>query len=196
MIDPRIKNKNLILASESPRRQYLMKELGLDFTVLVPGVSELFPENLDPVQIAVYLADLKSDSIDISAFAENTVLITADTLVTIDGQILGKPGNHQEAVCMLQKLSGRKHDVVTGVCLRSATRRKTFAVVSSVYFKELSPEEIEYYILNFQPFDKAGSYGVQEWIGYIGIIKIEGSYFNVMGLPVRELYEELMLFCE
>jgi septum formation protein len=121
-------------------------------------------------------------------------LITADTIVSIKGEILGKPENYLDAVSMLQKLSGRKHDVITAVCLRSADRRKTFHVISSVYFKELNTEEINYYVENFHPYDKAGSYGVQEWIGYIGITKIEGSYFNVMGLPVKELYEELMQF--
>jgi len=194
MINKRLQAKNLILASESPRRQYLLKELGLDFEILASNVSEHYPDNLTPVQIAVYLAELKSDNFDASRFPENTILITADTIVSIDDEILGKPGNYKEAVCMLQKLSGRKHNVITAVCLRSRSRQKTFHVLSSVYFKELSMEEIDYYIGNFRPFDKAGSYGVQEWIGYIGISKIEGSFFNIMGLPVKEMYEELLLF--
>ena len=194
MINKRFQTKNLILASESPRRQYLLKELGLDFEILAPKVREHYPDNLTPVQIAVYLAELKSNNFDGSRFSENTILITADTIVSIDDEILGKPGNYQEAVCMLQKLSGRRHDVITAVCLRSRNRQKTFHVLSLVYFKELSMEEIDYYIENFRPFDKAGSYGVQEWIGYIGISKIEGSFFNIMGLPVKELYEELLLF--
>lgn len=194
MTDTRFQTKNLILASESPRRQTLMKELGLDFEVREPRVREHYPENLTPVQIAVYLAELKSNSFDVSGFSENTILITADTIVSIDDEILGKPGNYREAVCMLQKLSGHKHDVITAVCLRSGSRQKTFHVLSSVYFKELSMEEIDYYIENFHPFDKAGGYGVQEWIGYIGITRIEGSFFNIMGLPVKELYEELLLF--
>jgi septum formation protein len=194
MINKRIQTKKLILASESPRRQYLLKELGLDFEILAPKVSEHYPDDLTPVQIAVYLAELKSNNFDLERFSQNTILITADTIVSIDDEILGKPGNYQEAVYMLQKLSGRKHDVITAVCLRSGSRRKTFHVLSSVYFKELSMEEIDYYIENFRPFDKAGSYGVQEWIGYIGITKIEGSFFNIMGLPVKELYEELLLF--
>ena len=194
MINEQFQGKNLILASKSPRRQYLMKELGLDFKILIPKVRENFPANLTPVEIAVYLAELKSNSFDFSAFPGDTILITADTIVSIDDEILGKPKNYGEAVCMLQKLSGRKHDVITAVCLKSAFRKKTFHVLSSVYFKELSIEEINYYIEYFHPFDKAGSYGAQEWIGYIGISKIEGSYFNVMGLPVKELYEELLLF--
>jgi len=194
MINKLFQSKNLILASESPRRHYLMKELGLEFEVLSPRVKESYPDNLTPVEIAVYLAQLKSNNFDVSRFSENTILITADTIVSINGQILGKPGNYGEAVCMLQKLSGHKHDVITAVCLKSRYRQKTFHVLSSVYFKELNLEEIDYYIENFQPFDKAGGYGVQEWIGYIGISKIEGSFFNIMGLPVKELYEELLLF--
>jgi septum formation protein len=125
---------------------------------------------------------------------KDTIVITADTIVSIGEEILGKPRNYQEAIQMLQKLSNRKHDVITAVCLKSKTRMKVFHVLSSVSFKTLSMEEIDYYIDNFQPFDKAGGYGVQEWIGYIGISKIEGSFFNVMGLPVKELYEELLKF--
>jgi septum formation protein len=193
-MDTRFQDKNLILASQSPRRQYLMKELGLKFQVMTTAVDEHYPGFLNPVEIATYLADLKSDSFDSSLLSVNTILITADTIVSIKGEILGKPENYLDAVSMLQKLSGRKHDVITAVCLRSADRRKTFHVISSVYFKELNTEEINYYVENFHPYDKAGSYGVQEWIGYIGITKIEGSYFNVMGLPVKELYEELMQF--
>ena len=193
-IDNRFKDKDLILASQSPRRQYLMKELGLNFRVMAPAVDEHYPGFLTPVEIATYLADLKSDSFSSSLLSPGAILITADTIVSIRGEILGKPENYPDAVSMLQKLSGRKHDVITAVCLRSANRRKTFHVISSVYFKELKMEEINYYIENFHPFDKAGSYGVQEWIGYIGISKIEGSYFNVMGLPVKELYEELLQF--
>ena len=125
---------------------------------------------------------------------QKSILIAADTIVVLGHEILGKPANHDEAVIMLKKLSGNRHDVITAVCLKSKKKKRTFHVLSSVYFKKLSLEEIEYYIRNFQPFDKAGGYGVQEWIGYIGISKIEGSFFNIMGLPVKELYEELLLF--
>jgi septum formation protein len=194
MINKRFQDKKLVLASESPRRQYLLKELGLDFETRVPNVEEHYPDGLTPAGIAIYLAELKSNAFDASLISDETIVITADTIVSVDGKILGKPGNHKEAVCMLQKLSGRKHDVITAVCLRSASHQRTFHVLSSVYFKELSREEIDYYIENFRPFDKAGSYGVQDWIGYIGISKIEGSFFNIMGLPVKELYEELLLF--
>jgi septum formation protein len=193
-MNQKFKGKNLILASESPRRQYLLRELGLDFKILIPKVEEKYPDNLSPAEVAIYLAELKSGYFDPSIFPDGTILITADTIVSIGDEILGKPGNSGEAVLMLQKLSGHKHDVITAVCLRSGSQKRTFSVLSSVYFKELSMEEINYYIENFHPFDKAGSYGVQEWIGYIGITKIEGSFFNIMGLPVRELYEELLRF--
>ena len=195
MLSKGLTEYKLILASQSPRRQYLMKELGLEFKVLATNVKEVYPENLTPSEIAIYLAELKADSFDVAHQPENSIIITADTLVYINNEILGKPGNYQEAVEMLQKLSGKKHEVITAVCLKSKKNRKTFHVVSSVYFKELSMDEIDYYIGNFQPFDKAGGYGVQEWIGYVGISKIEGSYFNIMGLPVKELYEELLKFC-
>ena len=193
-MNKRFQASKLILASESPRRQYLMKELGLEFEVLIPNVREHYPENLSPSEIAVYLAELKSNNFDASLFSENTILITADTIVSVDGQILGKPGNYQEAVCMLEKLSGCKHEVITAVCLKSRFRQKTFHVLSAVYFRKLTLEEINFYIEKYHPFDKAGGYGVQEWIGYIGIERIEGSFFNIMGLPVKELYEELLAF--
>ena len=194
MINHLFNKYHLILASRSPRRQYLLKELGVDFEIRETNVPETWPGGLTPAGIAVHLAELKAASFDASRMHDNDVIITADTLVTIDGEILGKPVDHSEAVTMLQKLSGRKHDVITAVCLKSKIRQKTFFVKSSVIFKELSPEEIEFYISNFRPFDKAGGYGIQEWIGYIGISGIEGSFFNVMGLPVKELCEELMGF--
>ena len=183
-----------MLASASPRRQYLLKELGLDFEICTTNVKEEYPSGLDPREIAIYLAELKAASFDTARMNQKAILIAADTIVVLGNEILGKPANHVEAVIMLQKLSGNKHDVITAVCLKSRKKKKTFHVQSSVYFKELNLEEIEYYIRNFQPFDKAGGYGVQEWIGYIGISKIEGSFFNIMGLPVKELYEELLKF--
>jgi len=194
MINKRLEDYHLVLASASPRRQYLLKELGLDFEILTTYVKEEYPAGLAPMEIATYLADLKAASFDTARMNPKTILIAADTIVVLGDEILGKPANHDEAVIMLKKLSGKKHDVITAVCLKSRKKKKTFHVQSSVYFKELSLEEIEYYIRNFQPFDKAGGYGVQEWIGYIGISKIEGSFFNIMGLPVKELYEELLLF--
>ena len=194
MIKKRFSGKKIILASKSPRRQYLLKELGLDFEILDISVNEEYPEGLAAEEIALYLAELKAANMDFNRIEENAIVITADTIVCLGNEILGKPSGYGEAVRMLQKLSGKKHDVITGVCLRSKNKKRVFHSLSSVYFKELSLEEIEYYIDNFQPFDKAGGYGIQEWIGYIGIEKIEGSFFNVMGLPVKELYEELLNF--
>ncbi len=188
-----LKKHNLILASKSPRRQYLMKELGLEFEVHTKEVDESFPENLKAQEIPLYLSQKKADAFD-EELTDNTIVITADTIVWIDNQVLNKPENFDDAVRMLKLLSGKKHEVYTGVCLRSKNKTKTFYALTNVYFKELSQEEIEYYINNFNPYDKAGAYGAQEWIGYIAVEKIEGSYFNVMGLPVRELYEELLKF--
>jgi septum formation protein len=194
MINQRFEKFRLILASQSPRRQYLLKELGLNFEIMTTNVSEQYPENLTHEQIAVYLAEKKADSFDTSRLDTKALIISADTIVCIENEILGKPANYKEAVGMLIKLSGKKHEVITAVCLKTKSKRRTFSVISSVYFKELSMEEIDYYIENFQPFDKAGGYGIQEWIGYIGISKIEGSFFNIMGLPVKEFYEELLKF--
>ena len=194
MINKRFGRYHLILASQSPRRQYLLKELGLNFEIRTTNVPEQYPEDLKHEQIAIYLAEQKADSFDTSRLDAMTLIIAADTIVFIEDEILGKPGNYKEAMRMLTKLSGKKHEVITAVCLKTKSKKKTFSVISSVYFKELSLEEIDYYIENFQPFDKAGGYGIQEWIGYIGISKIEGSYFNIMGLPVKEFYEELLKF--
>jgi septum formation protein len=194
MINSRLREKKLILASQSPRRHYLLKELGLEFEIMPTHVDESYPEGMTPVGVAVYLAERKAGSFDASRMPRNSIVISADTLVCIGDEILGKPGNSEEAVEMLKKLSGAKHTVVTAVCLRSRNKQKTFHVTSDVYFRDLSLEEINYYIGNFSPFDKAGGYGIQEWIGYIGISRIEGSYFNIMGLPVKELYEELVAF--
>ncbi len=194
MINRRLNGRHIILASQSPRRQYLLKELGLDFEIRTTNIKEVYPEGMQPHEIAIYLADLKAASFDITRMDDKDIIITADTIVSVGDEILGKPSAYGEAVVMLQKLSGRKHDVITAVCLYSKYKKHIFHVLSSVYFKELTLEEIEYYIDNFQPFDKAGGYGIQEWIGYIGINKIEGSFFNVMGLPVKELYEELLKY--
>ena len=194
MTDQQLAGRRLILASQSPRRQYLLKELGFSFEVMEPNVREVYPSGLSPSEIAVYLAELKASAVEDTGLDENSILITADTIVSLGDEILGKPANYSVAVEMLQKLSGRKHDVITAVCILSTKKKRVFHVLSSVYFKELSNREIEYYINHFKPYDKAGGYGIQEWIGYIGINKIEGSFFNVMGLPVKELYEELLEF--
>ena len=194
MINQRLEKYHLILASQSPRRQYLLKELGLNFEIRTTNVPEVYPGHLKHEQIAIYLAEQKADSFDTSRLDAKALIIAADTIVFIEDEILGKPRNYKEAVRMLTKLSGKRHEVITAVCLKSKSKKRIFSAISSVYFKELSMEEIDYYIENFEPFDKAGGYGIQEWIGYIGISKIEGSYFNIMGLPVKEFYEELLRF--
>jgi septum formation protein len=184
---------NFILASKSPRRQHLLKSLEIDFQVVVKEVKEDFPAELPKEEIPVYLARLKAQPFR-NQLKPDDLLITADTIVWHRGKVLGKPSGATEAKKMLSELSGSEHVVVSGVCLTSAEKQKTFYSVSNVQFKELSNEEIDYYISTFKPFDKAGAYGIQEWIGCIGIKHIEGSFYNIMGLPVQELYEEILQF--
>ena len=184
----------IILASQSPRRQELLKGLGLDFEVRPLHVEENYPEGLKGKEIAFYLSALKSRAFRFDKSCENCLVITADTIVWKDDQILPKPKDHADAVRILKTLSGSMHEVITGVSLRTKDKMTSFYSTTKVYFKELSLDEIEYYIQHFQPFDKAGAYGIQEWIGHIGIEKIEGSYFNVVGLPVQKLYVELQRF--
>lgn len=184
---------SIILSSKSPRRQLLLKEMGWDFTIKVKEVEEIYPSDLKGEQVPIFLCELKAAAFT-EELNENDILITADTIVSIDDQIIGKPTDYEDAVKILKLLSGRKHQVITGICLKSKNKQKTFHVVTDVFFKELSDQEIHYYLENYKPFDKAGAYGIQEWIGLIGIEKIHGSYFNVMGLPVKELYEEIIAF--
>jgi septum formation protein len=188
-----LKKYHFILASKSPRRQFLLKDLGLDFEVHTKDVDESFPEDLKAEQIPMYLCEKKANAFD-RDLDDNTIVITADTIVWVNGHVLNKPENYDDAIRMLKILSGKMHEVYTGVCIKSKYKTKSFYSLTKVYFKSLSDYEIEYYIKNFHPYDKAGAYGAQEWIGYIAVEKIEGSYFNVMGLPVRELYEELLKF--
>jgi septum formation protein len=185
-----LNNYNIVLASQSPRRQELLNGLNIPFEVHVIDIDESYPSQLVGVDIPMYLAEKKADAF-IGKMNENTLLITADTIVWHEGCIFGKPKDKEDATNMLKSLSGKTHQVITGVCISTLSKRKTFHVISEVRFSRLTPEEIEYYLLNFQPYDKAGAYGVQEWIGYIGVEYIEGSYFNVMGLPVQRLYSEL-----
>ena len=182
----------IILASQSPRRQYLLKELGFEFDVKTKEIEEDFPDYMRRQEIPLYLCEKKAAAYN--DLEDDHLLITADTIVWVDNDPLNKPKDKEEAVRMLHTLSGRMHEVITAVCLKSKEKTSSFYVVTDVYFKPLTPEEIEYYIDNYKPYDKAGAYGVQEWIGYVGIEKIHGSYFNVMGLPMKELYEELMKF--
>jgi septum formation protein len=188
-----LKKYKLILASKSPRRQFLLKDLGLGFEVHTKEVDESFPDHLQAQDIPLYLCRKKADAFD-AELEENSIVITADTVVWINGQVLNKPENYEDAVRMLTLLSGKMHEVYTGVCLKSKNKTKAFYSLTKVYFKTLSSEEIDYYIRNYNPYDKAGAYGAQEWIGYIAVERIEGSYFNVMGLPLKELYEELLTF--
>lgn len=186
-------NYKLILASGSPRRRQLMQEAGFEFEVRLKETAEVYSPDLAAEQVPEYLAGLKA-----SAFAGDLLpgelLITADTVVVLKGGILGKPTDRDDAIRMLHLLSGQKHTVITGVCLKTADKQKSFSVYTDVFFKELSEEEIIGYVDRFQPLDKAGAYGIQEWIGYIGIRRIEGSFYNVMGLPVQQLYEALKQF--
>lgn len=184
----------LILGSASPRRQELLKSLGFEFLNKPVKADETeWPADLKAQEICIYLAEKKADAYP-EALRENELLITADTIVWCEGKVYNKPENFAEGKKMLEELSGKMHEVFTAVCLKSDNKQTTFFDVSKVYFKKLKPQEIEYYLTNFSPYDKAGGYGVQDWIGYIGIDKIEGSFYNVMGLPVKELWEELIKF--
>ncbi|MBP3511908.1 MAG: septum formation protein Maf [Prevotella sp.] len=185
----------IILASNSPRRRELLAGLGINFEVRVlPDIDESYPEGeLVTEDIPEYIAVKKADA-NRSQMAADELLITADTVVVVDGDVLGKPADADEARMMLHRISGRTHQVITGVCIATAGRRHSFSVSTDVTFKVLTDAEIDYYISEYRPFDKAGAYGIQEWIGYIGVTGLNGSYFNVMGLPVQRIYTELLGF--
>ena len=184
-------NYQIILASNSPRRKELLSGLGPNYEVrTLPGIDESYPDTLQGEEIPVYISSKKASAY-LDTLKDNELLITADTIVWLDGRVLGKPADEKEACQMLRDLSGKNHQVITGVTLATTTFQKSFASVSQVTFAPLSEEEISYYVNHYHPMDKAGSYGVQEWIGFIGVERIEGSYFNVMGLPVQRLYREL-----
>ncbi|HLN52087.1 MAG TPA: Maf family nucleotide pyrophosphatase [Lentimicrobium sp.] len=196
MIDLNNSGFRFILASQSPRRQFLLHETGLDFDIIVKPTSEEYPQELSAQDIALYVSKQKAFEFDFDELPDNALIITADTIVWLNNESIGKPQNADEAKQMLRKLSGKMHVVSTGVCFRTAQRFHTFYVNTDVYFRELKEYEIEYYVNKYKPFDKAGAYGVQEWIGYVGVEKIEGSYYNVMGLPVQRVYVELKKFLE
>ena len=182
----------LILSSNSPRRKELLAGLDIPFEVrVIEDIDESYPDSLPTGEIAEYIAQKKAAAYEVG---NDEVLITADTIVVLDDQILGKPADAEEAKQMLRSLSGKTHHVITGVCLKSRDQQHHFSVISEVTFKTLAEEEISYYVETYKPFDKAGAYGIQEWIGYIGVTGLSGSYFNVMGLPVQRIYEELKKF--
>jgi septum formation protein len=183
----------ILLASASPRRRELISQLGFDFEIVkAASTEEIIPDNLYREEIAVHLAKEKSDSFN--NLNDNEILVTADTIVWINGKVLGKPVDYSDAFQMLRLLSGKKHYVITGVCLRSNKKTVVFHAETMVKFANLSDDEIRFYINNFKPYDKAGAYGIQEWVGKIGVEHIEGSYYNVVGLPVQKLYRELEKF--
>lgn len=193
LLHEKLKDKKIILASQSPRRKQLLAEMGLQFDVIVKPTDESFSEDLRLQEVALYIARKKAEAFD-HKIDNNTIVITADTIVCIDSMILNKPEDRNDAVRILQLLSGNKHTVITAVCLFSNEKEKDFFVATDVYFRKLSLEQINYYLDHYKPYDKAGSYGIQEWIGFIGLEKIVGSYHNVMGLPTAELHQELLEF--
>lgn len=183
---------NIILGSQSPRRKELLAGLDIEFTTkVIPGLEETYPDTLQGEEIPIYLAEQKADAYTLE---DNDLLITADTIVWLNGHVYGKPADEAEAREMLRSLSGKTHDVITGVCVRTNKKNVSFASTTKVRFAELTDAEIEHYVNKYRPIDKAGAYGIQEWIGYIGVEHIEGSYFNVMGLPIQRLYTVLKEF--
>ena len=193
MLKNRLKSKNLILASGSPRRQELLKSLGVPFEIRIKEIDEVYPKHLKKSEISDYLAQLKSNAF-VEELNPKDLLITSDTIVWYHNMALGKPKSKDDAFQMLQKLSGKTHEVITSVCLKSLQKEDIFNYITKVTFKELSTEEIQFYIDNYNPMDKAGAYGIQDWIGQIGVTKIEGSYFNVMGFPIHKIYSQLLKF--
>ena len=185
---------HIILASQSPRRRELLSGLDIDFEVRVlPDIEENYPDDLPTPEIPVYIATEKAAAYK-DLMSDHDLIITADTVVVLGDEVLGKPVSLDDAKRMLRELSGHTHQVITGVCLMTRQRQRSFAVTTDVTFKQLTEEEITYYVEKYQPLDKAGAYGIQEWIGYIGVTGLNGSYFNVMGLPVQRIYNELKVF--
>ncbi|MFO7830253.1 MAG: Maf family nucleotide pyrophosphatase [Bacteroidales bacterium] len=194
MFIPGIENYRIILASESPRRHYLLKEIGLDFEIKKKAfIDESYPEHLVREEIPLFIAQKKAEVFN-HTLDDNEIVITADTIVWLKDKVLQKPVDYDDAVNILKQLSGHCHQVYTGVCIKSKHKIKSFTACTDVYFRKLTFAEIDHYINHYQPFDKAGAYGIQEWIGYIGVEKIKGSFFNVMGLPIQKLYTELDQF--
>ena len=191
MLKEKLNKINIILASGSPRRQQFFKEMDLHYTIRLKEIEEIYPEHLQAEEITNFLAELKASAFE-NELKENDVLVTSDTIVWLNGKALGKPKDYDDAFKMLQQLANQTHEVITSVCLKSIDKTDVFHSVTKVTFANLSDEAITYYLNNYQPFDKAGSYGIQDWIGLIGISKIEGSYTNVVGLPTEMLFQKLM----
>lgn len=193
MLNEKFKNHKIILASGSPRRQQFLKELEIDFEIKLKEIEEIYPDHLQAEEITDFLAKLKASAFE-NELKDNEVLITSDTIVWLDNKALGKPIDASHALRMLTEMSGKTHKVITSVCIKSTKKEVVFHEETLVTFTDLSLDEIEFYLKNYKPFDKAGSYGIQEWIGLVAIEKIEGSYANVVGLPTHKLYKELMNF--
>ncbi len=191
MLNKKFKDYNIILASGSPRRQQILKDLGLDFIVKKKDIEEIYPKYLHGKEITNFLAELKAKPFA-DELKENDILITADTIVRFNGKVLGKPKDLEDAKAMLKELSGRSHEVITSICIKTIDKKVMINATTDVYFKKLTTDEIDYYVDTFKPLDKAGSYGIQEWLGFIGVQKIKGSYSNVMGFPVHKFYKEMM----
>lgn len=187
----KLKDYRIILASASPRRHSLLEGLGIDFEVIVREIEESYPPTMKKEEIPLYLASLKADAFNPDEFGKKTLIITADTIVWLHDHVIGKPKDTEDAINLLKQLSGNTHEVFTGVCLKTNKITHSFYACSKVTFRNLSEEEIIWYVEKYKPFDKAGAYGAQEWIGFIGIEHIEGSFYNVMGLPTQKLYIEM-----
>lgn len=194
LLHEKLKDYHIILASGSPRRRQLIADCGIEYS-LADGyqVEELYPDSLCATDVPAYLSELKSNGYPLQ-LKENEVLITADTVVILEGKVLGKPSDRAEAIEMIEQLGGTSHRVVTGVTLRNARKMYTFSAYTDVWMRTLSRQEVEYYVDTYKPFDKAGAYGIQEWIGYTAVERIEGSFYNVMGLPIQMLYTHLNKF--
>jgi len=193
MLRDKLKNHTIVLASGSPRRQQFLRELDVNFEVRLKDIEEIYPDNLKGAEITDYLAVLKASGLD-ETLSENEILITSDTIVWHEEKALGKPRDYEDAFAMLQSLSGKTHEVITSVCIKTLEEKVVFNETTKVTFNNLSDDEIKYYLDNYKPYDKAGSYGIQEWIGLVAIAKIEGSYANVVGLPVDKVYQHLSKF--
>ncbi|WP_417357359.1 Maf-like protein [Flavobacterium sp.] len=193
MLNDKLKHYNIILASGSPRRQKFLKELDIDFEIRLKDVEEIYPNHLKAEEITDFLAELKAAALT-DTLSDNDILITSDTIVWHKDKALGKPTDKEDAFEMLKSLSGNTHDVITSVCIKNSSKSVTFNETTKVTFNTLTDEEIYYYLENYRPYDKAGAYGIQEWIGLVAIARIEGSYVNVVGLPVDKVYQHLVSF--